>query len=247
VPDIVVAYHCDPRHQLDNEDITPGMSAPRPRHTTPRLIDRTTATEAAAKALRAMILSGEIAAGAPLRQDEVARRLGVSRTPLREALQRLEAEGLVRLDVHKGAVVAKPSIAQVTEIFELQQLLESIAGRQATTLRTEADLAELQAMLTDHAMTDDPADWEQGNIAFHSRLYEIAQKPLVSEIIGRLRNRSALYVHMLAASPQGRKRANKEHLQMLAALADRDADRIEALIKLHLQTTLEWLKSVIDA
>jgi DNA-binding GntR family transcriptional regulator len=210
------------------------------------MIDRTTATEAATKALRAIILSGEVPAGAPLRQDEVARRLGVSRTPLREALQRLEAEGLVRLDVHKGAVVAKPSIAQVSEIFELQQLLESIAGRQATVLRTDADLAELQAMLADHTATDDPPTWEQGNVAFHTRLYEIAQKPLVTEMIRLLRNRSRLYVHMLAASPQGRHRADSEHLQMLAALADRDADRIEALIRLHLQTTLEWLKSVID-
>jgi len=223
------------------------MSVAKPDQTASGMIDRTTATEAATKALRAIILSGEIAAGTPLRQDEVARRLGVSRTPLREALQRLEAEGLVRLDVHKGAVVAKPSIAQVSEIFELQQVLEAIAGRRATVLCTEADLAELRAMLAEHAMTDDPATWEQGNVAFHSRLYEIAQKPLVSEMIGRLRNRSRLYVHMLAASPQGRHRADSEHREMVEALADRDADRIEALIKLHLQTTLEWLESVIDA
>lgn len=218
---------------------------PDPPESSP-LIDRTTATEAATKALRASILSGGFPAGSPLRQDEVARRLGVSRTPLREALQRLEAEGLVRIDVHKGAVVAKPSIAQVSEIFELQQILEPIAGRQATIHRSEADLAELRQMLAEHAQTDDPGTWEQGNVSFHARLYEIARKPLVTEVIGLLRNRSGLYVHMLAATRKGRHRADHEHVQMVQALADRDADRIEELIKLHLQATLEWLKSVID-
>lgn len=211
-----------------------------------RRIDRTTATEAAAKALRAIILSGEVPAGAPLRQDEIAGRLGVSRTPLREALQRLEAEGLVRLDVHRGAMVAKPSIAQVSEIFELQEVLEAMAGRRAAALRTEADLAALREMLAGHAAIADPPGWEEANIAFHARLYEIADKPLLSEMIGVLRNRSGLYVHMLAASPHGRSRADGEHREMVAALADRDGDRIEVLIRQHLRTTLEWLKSVID-
>lgn len=211
-----------------------------------RRIDRTTATEAAAKALRAIILSGEVPAGAPLRQDEIAGRLGVSRTPLREALQRLEAEGLVRLDVHRGAVVAKPSIAQVSEIFELQEVLEAIAGRRAAALRADADLAELRAMLAAHARIEEPGSWEKANVAFHARLYEIAGKPLLSELIGVLRNRSGLYVHMLAAAPEGRSRADREHQEMVAALADGDGDRIEVLIRHHLRTTLEWLKSVID-
>jgi DNA-binding GntR family transcriptional regulator len=191
-------------------------------------------------------LSGEVPAGAPLRQDEVARRLGVSRTPLREALQRLEAEGLVRLDLHKGAVVAKPSLAQVSEIFELQQALESMAGRGAIQRRTESDLSELRGILAAHEMTDDPTAWETGNVEFHARLYKIARKPLLAEMIGQLRNRSGLYVHMLARSPQGRHRASHEHQEMVAALEAGDPARLETLIRQHLQNTLEWLGAVID-
>lgn len=222
------------------------MSVSEPARDVSRLIDRTTATEAATRAVRAIILAGEVPAGAPLRQDELARRLGVSRTPLREALQRLEAEGLVRLDVHKGAVVAKPSIAQVSEIFELQQLLEPVAGRTAIQRLTAPDLADLRDILASHTAISDPAAWEKGNAEFHARLYDIARKPLLAEMIGQLRNRSGLYVHMLAKTPQGRNRAHGEHLQMVSALEARDTALLETLIRQHLQTTLEWLKAVIE-
>jgi len=222
------------------------MSATEPDRDVSPLIDRTTATEAATRALRAIILSGQVPAGAPLRQDDIARRLGVSRTPLREALQRLEAEGLVRLDLHKGAMVAKPSIAQVSDIFELQQVLEPMAGRGAIAHRTESDLSELQEILGAHSTLDEPRVWERGNVAFHTRLYEIARKPLLIEMIGGLRNRSGLYVHMLAKSPEGRGRADREHREMVAALEQRDAARLEALIRQHLQNTLDWLRTVID-
>lgn len=211
-----------------------------------RLIARTTATEAATRALRDIILNAEIPAGAPLRQDDLARRLGVSRTPLREALQRLEAEGLVRLDLHKGAMVAKPSVAQVSEIFELQEMLEVMAGRVAVQRTTSADVAALRALLDRHASLEEPAEWGRANIEFHTRLYDIGRKPLLVEIIGLLRNRSGLYVHMLARSPEGRDRADHEHAEMLHALAAGDADGLEELIRRHLRTTLEWLKGVID-
>jgi DNA-binding GntR family transcriptional regulator len=222
------------------------MSVSQPDRDISRLIDRTSATEAATKALRAIILSGEVSAGAPLRQDDIARRLGVSRTPLREALQRLEAEGLVRLDVHKGAVVAKPSFAQVSEIFELQQVLEPIAGRNAISRSSESDVADLRRILAYNAGLDDPNAWEQGNVDFHSRLYAISGKPLLVEMIGVLRNRSGLYVHMLARSSEGRSRAHHEHEEMVAALQAGDSPRLEMLIRQHLQTTLEWLETVID-
>lgn len=222
------------------------MSATEPEPEVSGLIARTTATEAATKALRAIITSGELPAGTPLRQDELARRLGVSRTPLRETLQRLEAEGLVQLDLYRGAIVAKPSIAQVSEIFELQEVLETIAARAAITRKTDDDLAELRQILATHTTEQGPAAWEAGNVEFHTRLYRIAGKPLLAELIGQLRNRSGLYVHMLARSPEGRHRAHSEHWEMVAAVAAGDGPLLERLIQTHLRTTLEWLKGVID-
>lgn len=209
------------------------------------LIDRTTATEAATRVLRDIILSGQVAAGAPLRQDDLAKRLGISRTPLREALHRLEAEGLVRLDVHKGAVVAKPSIAQVSDVFELQEVLEPMAGRAAVARRTAADLADLHRILDSHVPVDEPTAWAAGNADFHTRLYQISQKPLLVEMIGLLRNRSGIYVHIMARSAHGRHRADQEHREMMAALEAGDAAKLESVIIQHLRTTLEWLKTAI--
>lgn len=210
------------------------------------MIDRVTATEAATRVLREIILSGQVPAGAPLRQDDLARRLGVSRTPLREALQRLEAEGLVRLDVHKGAMVAKPSIAQVSEIFELQEVLETIAASSAIEHKTEPDVAELREILDAHRLVDDPTKWGARNAEFHTRLYEISRKPLLIEMISLLRNRSGLYVHMMARYSQGRHRADREHREMLTALEAGDAAQLESLVRQHLRTTLAWLKTVIE-
>ncbi len=211
----------------------------------PGLIARTTATEAATRALREIILSGAIPVGTPLRQDDVARRLGVSRTPLREALLRLEAEGLVRIDQHKGAVVAKPSIAEVSEIFELQSVLESLAGRHAVAGRTTADLADLRHILSRDIDIADPTAWEQANVEFHTRLYEISGRPLLVELIRQMRNRAGLYIHMLARSAERRERATREHWQMLAAVEAGDSKQLETLISHHLGTTLTWLKGVI--
>ena len=158
----------------------------------PRAIDRTSAAEAAARELRALILSRQLPAGTLLHQGELAAHLGVSRTPLREALQRLTAEGLVRIDPHRGAIVAQPTFSEVKEI------------------------------------------------------YELANRPLLVELIGLLRNRAALYVNLLARSEDGRARADHEHRLMLEALRRHDPDELENLVCQHLQRTLDWLHTVIE-
>ena len=79
-------------------------------------IDRTSATDAAAREIRELILTGELTAGTLIHQGELAEQLGLSRTPLREALQRLQAEGLIRIDNHRGALVTRPTRQDVSEI-----------------------------------------------------------------------------------------------------------------------------------
>ncbi len=211
-----------------------------------RVIDRTSATEAAARELRALILSRELPAGALLHQAELAKQLGVSRTPLREALQRLSAEGLVRLDPHRGAIVACPTIAEVDEIYELQMMLESTAARGAAANRSAEGLARVEEALMQHYKSDDDPAWVESNITFHTSIYQLADRPLLLEIIGMLRNRAALYVNLLARSSQGRDRADREHKQMYEALKRGDADKLERLVRQHLQRTLDWCHTVIE-
>ena len=211
-----------------------------------RVIDRTSATDAAARELRTLILSRELPAGALLHQAELAKQLGVSRTPLREALQRLSAEGLVRLDPHRGAVVARPTIAEVDEIYELQIMLESAAARAAAANNTPGGLARVEEALMHHYKSPDDPAWVESNITFHTSIYELANRPLLLEIIGMLRNRAALYVNLLARSANGRARADREHKQMYAALKRGDADKLERLVRQHLQRTLDWCHTVIE-
>jgi len=210
-----------------------------------RLIDRTSATDAAARELRSLILSHELPAGALLHQGDLAKQLGLSRTPLREALQRLAAEGLVRLDPHKGAVVARPTIAEVNEIYELQMMLESAAARSAAANVSVEGLARVEEALMHHYKSSDDFSWVESNITFHTSVYKLAERPLLLEIISMLRNRAALYVNLLARSQNGRARADREHKQMYEALRRGDADRLERLVRQHLQRTLDWCHTVI--
>ena len=212
----------------------------------PLLLDRTTATEAATYALRSLILSGEIPAGSPLRQDDLAKRLGVSRTPLREALQRLTVEGLIRMDHHRGAIAAAPSISELREIYELQEILECHAGRETIKRATKSDIAELGDRVNDLSRAGTPIEWIQGNLAFHATMYRISNKQLVVEMISQLRNRASLYINMVARSGESRTRAQHEHEKMIEALMAGDADRLEALIRTHLRATLSWVESQIS-
>jgi len=210
------------------------------------VIDRTSATDAAARELRALILSRELPPGALLHQSQLAKQLGLSRTPLREALQRLSAEGLVRLDPHKGAVVARPTIAEVDEIYELQIMLEAAAARSAAANSSIEGLARVEEALMHHYKSSDGTAWVESNITFHTSIYQLANRPLLLEIIAMLRNRAALYVNLLARSDEGRARADREHQQMYEALKRKDANRLERLVRQHLQRTLNWCHTVIE-
>ena len=212
----------------------------------PKVIDRTSAAEAAARELRALILSRQLPAGTLLHQGELASYLGVSRTPLREALQRLTAEGLVRIDPHRGAIVAQPTFSEVKEIYELQMLLEGAAARAAALEASTDGVAAVEKVLDAHEHGHSGHDWVESNVTFHTSIYELANRPLLVELIGLLRNRAALYVNLLARSEDGRARADHEHRLMLEALRRHDPDELEKLVCQHLQRTLDWLHTVIE-
>ncbi|HTN98462.1 MAG TPA: GntR family transcriptional regulator, partial [Nordella sp.] len=102
-----------------------------------------TIASAVVDALRRRILDGEFAAGAQLRQDSLAKEFGVSRIPIREALLQLDAEGLVKILPHRGAVVSELSVAEIKELFDLRALLEPRLLRLSAPHLTEKDYAEL--------------------------------------------------------------------------------------------------------
>ncbi len=198
---------------------------------------RRTLTDAAADALRERILHGRLVAGAPLRQEALAAELGVSRIPLREALQRLEAEGLVTLKPHHGAVVAELPLDDVAELFELRALLEGDLIRRAVPSTTAADLVaararaeEFRAALTRSRV----AELGAANLAFHLALYRPADRPRTLEVVRRLHAQCDRMLRMQLTLTDGGGRAVQEHRAIVAAVRQRDATRAARLVRDHI-------------
>lgn len=210
------------------------------------ILERATTTGVAADILREMILAAELKAGEPLRQDLLARRLGISRTPLREALNRLATEGLVRMDPHRGAVVARPSAAELQEIYEVRVLLEKEAALRAAKRCTPEDIADLRAILERQHADEDPRGFAKSNAEFHDRLCAMADQHTMSELITGLRNRSEVYIRLLATMPTSLDRAFREHEAIVEALAQHDPKGVVRAVTDHLASTVSTVTSLID-
>ena len=201
-------------------------------------VNRSTLADAAAEGIRQMILNGDLAVASPLRQEELAAQLGVSRTPLREAIAKLATEGLVVADSHRGAVVAKPSLDELRETYEIREALEVLAGRLAAELSTPEDIVALDGVLALFTDVTDTAAWAELNTRFHMEMYAISGRKQLFKLISTMRNRTELFVRMLVSSPERLEQAHQDHVRILAALEARDPDATEAEIRAHLSTTV---------
>lgn len=189
----------------------------------------------AADRLREAILRGEHAVGQPLRELELCRALGLSRVPLREALHRLEAEGLVVIRPNRGAVVAGISPAEVLEIGEICRLLEGHVLVTALPAMTVEILDRAEACLDELDGIDDPSEWSRMNWRFHTTLYGVAQRPLQLELLNGLRARAERAMLILVNDAERRKRLNAEHRKIVASLRNGRGKRAVELLDAHLR------------
>jgi DNA-binding GntR family transcriptional regulator len=210
-------------------------------------LGRDTTAKAVAERLREEIQHGTLAAGTRLRQNDVAQRFGVSTTPVREAFAQLQAEGLVRIDPHRGAVVFHPTVDDVLEFYEIREALESLAVTHAIpNLRTEV-ARELGVLIDRMRRTEDARKWLKLNDQFHLKLYEAADRPRLSSLIDTLRDASAPYIHMFVASRPASQRANEEHKEILDACVRRDAAGARRAIRDHLRSASRDLAAFLQA
>lgn len=197
--------------------------------------------------LRRAILDGRLAGGTRLVQSEIADALDVSTTPVREALRDLAAEGLIRLDAHRGGVVHELSLGELQEIYHLRVLLEPEALRKAWPRLTD-DIVEEVAKINDRMHdAQTPSEWVELNADFHTTVLNLAQAPRLLAILGSLTAPWTMYVSAsLAADAQNQERAAKGHEEILAALRDRDLDAaITASIE-HLSITWRTLRDSLE-
>lgn len=142
-------------------------------------------------ALRELITDGQLSPGTPLRQRQLAEQFGVSYTPVREALRRLESEGLAVTDVHGGASVARAESEELEENYRILAALESLAGSLAVSKMTDDDMAEIEDLYQQVAACHPDDDrLAELNRRFHFRVYECARPPMLLLLLMRLLWRS---------------------------------------------------------
>jgi DNA-binding GntR family transcriptional regulator len=189
--------------------------------------------------LRAAIRSGELPAGTPLMQTEVAKQLGVSTTPVREAFAVLLREGLLVGDPHRGAVVFRPTVADLRENYEMRICLESLATELAVPNLTEADFGELDALLNEMRRTKRSVDYLPLNRRFHQRLYQAADRPKLYSTIEELRDSAVAYGNIFAVGEADASRSQTEHEAIVAACRQRDTEGAGEAMRRHLKHTWE--------
>ena len=177
-----------------------------------------TLSAAIVEQLRRDILDGTYAAGAQLRQDALADTFQVSRIPVREALFQLEAEGLLRIEPHKGAIVSAFSLEEIDDVFDLRVLLEPRMLAQSAPLLTPQDFAEAVALEAEfaHAIAEqDVAQWGQLNARYHLALYRHACQPRTLAIVTSLLQTSDRFTRLQMNRAPALTRAESEHRKLL--------------------------------
>jgi DNA-binding GntR family transcriptional regulator len=214
-----------------------------------KLEKRTIAT-AAAEAIRLRILNGDFAAGESLRQDALAAELGISRIPVREAFHQLEAEGLVTLLPHRGAVVSALSLDEIGEIFDLRAVLEPDLLAHSLPRLTEPDLAAAGTILRDYERALAAGDvhaWGEMNTRFHLALYAPSGRRRSLAIVQSLLANADRYTRLQLVLTHGTERAQAEHRELLALCAVGALAPATLLLRRHIETAGQELLAFLQA
>lgn len=206
-------------------------------HTDVPASDGTTLPARIAERLRELITEGELTPGARLNERALCERLGVSRTPLREAFRLLAADGLVLLRPNRGAEVVTLSESDIAESFEVMSGLESLSGELACRHVTAEEVAEIRAltfeMLACHARGD-LSSYYRINRAIHERIVRAARNRVLASMYERV---NAPLQNMRFSSNFDQEkwnRAARDHAQMVEALEARDGARLGAILRAHI-------------
>lgn len=189
--------------------------------------------------LREAILRGHLKPGEKLDQNEIAGLLNVSRSPVREALRTLAAEGLVEVVPHRGAVVAELSPAELEEIYFIRGILEGMAARLAAPKVDSERIAALQTILEELEQTTNLDRWLELNRRFHHTIYKVANRPRLLSIIKNLRDTSTPYIRQYIASSEHMDEAKISHRHIFEACANRDGVLAQQETEKHLKAVSE--------
>lgn len=191
------------------------------------------------RAIRSLILSGEIAPGAPMVESDLAERFGFSRTPVRESLMRLEIEGLVRTSPGRRLFSATLTIKEATDLFHMREAMEGMAARLAALHADEALIRTLDSLLRDEAAVpvSDPDRLLEINDAFHQAIYDASGNQYIQNAMERFRTGMAILRNMTRKDFVPMPEAPAFHRAIFDAIEAQDPVRAEDAARRHIRAS----------
>ncbi len=190
------------------------------------------------ESLREAILNGQLKPGERLMEIQLAEEMGVSRTPVREAIRKLELEGTVVMIPRKGAYVAGLSMKDVADVFEIRGALEGLAAELAAERITDDEMEELErylVMTAEEIDTGNLDDVVQADTDFHSLLYKASRNSRLPQILNNLREQIQRFRTTSLSYPGRMKFALEEHRKIVEAIGARDGDLARKLAQEHIE------------
>ena len=192
-----------------------------------------------AERLRVLIDSGELAPGTRLNEIELCNTMGVSRTPLREAIRSLATEGLIELQPNRGAIVSIVSQEDVTEILPIMASLEGLGGRLAAMHMDQSKIAQVRKIhdqMISHYKNNEVAEYFETNRLIHELITEGSGNQTLVDTINSLSAKVRRARFTAQMTKESWAKAVSEHEEMIAALEAQDPDRLEAILVQHVET-----------
>lgn len=190
------------------------------------------------ESLREAIINGVLKPGERLMEVQLAEEMGVSRTPVREAIRKLELEGFVIMVARKGAYVAGISMKDVVDVFEIRAALEGLAASLAAERITDEEKEEMERLLVRKAACVEAGDYDsltEIDTEFHELLYKASRNERLMQIISNLREQINRFRMVSLAFPGRGREALEEHKKIAEAIAERDAALAQALAQEHIE------------
>jgi DNA-binding GntR family transcriptional regulator len=187
--------------------------------------------------LKLAITRGDIVPGSRLVESRIADSIGVSRTPVREALHKLESQGFLKRMPAGGFTVLGLTSQDIDETFGIRSVLESYAARLAAENHNPEGLERLEKKIQayQHCLeTGRTAELEKINTQFHELLYTLSNSPRLIKMINDLKAQIQRFRHIILSQETMARQSNEDHLQMVAAIRENDADGVEKLVREHI-------------
>ena len=214
-----------------------------------KVIEKKTLHEEIANNLRELIMSGELQEGDKIKEDELCSSMGISKTPLREALRVLSVEGLIQLVPNRGSFVSTPTFEEIREMFDVMSVLEGICARAAAKKMSAKDLATLEKLhnkLEKNFKRRAQREYIRINNQFHSFVQELAGNRTLNQIVNGLRQKILLYRYQSLNLPERFEQSIQEHRDLIEAFRKKDSKKAETLMRRHLKTQCDALEKLAE-